>query len=121
MNNKIIGNYGEDLAYKFLLSRNYKVLEKNYSNSLGEIDLICKKNDLIIFVEVKSRLSDKFGIPCESVTHYKQHQILKVSLSYIKRFNLYNINFRYDIIELYFDTIHKKYKLRHIKNAFSFN
>ncbi|MGN0027892.1 MAG: YraN family protein, partial [Clostridium sp.] len=77
--NKDIGSYGENLAIDYLVNRNYNLLAKNFRNKHGEIDLIFKKSDTIIFIEVKSRYSYHFGLPRESVTYFKQKQIIYLS------------------------------------------
>ena len=74
--NKDIGSYGENLAINYLVKKNYNLLAKNFRNRHGEIDLIFKESDTIIFIEVKSRYSYHFGLPRESVTYFKQKQII---------------------------------------------
>ncbi|MBM6839867.1 YraN family protein, partial [Clostridium saudiense] len=80
--NKDIGSYGEYLACKYLLDVNHKILEKNFRNKLGEIDIISSFDNMIIFTEVKSRYTNSYGSPMESVTYYKQRQIIKLSHYY---------------------------------------
>ena len=81
--NKVIGSYGENIASDFLINNGYNILDMNYRNRYGEIDIICRKNGLIIFCEVKSRYTNSFGNPIESVTYYKQKQIIKLSQIYL--------------------------------------
>lgn len=119
--NKETGDLGEMLATKYLLQSNYRILYRNFRNRFGEIDIICKYNDMIIFVEVKSRYNNSYGTPSESVTYLKQQQIIKTSRSYIYKYNAHNFNFRYDVIELYLDHKTNKYRLNHIKDAFRGN
>ena len=80
--NKAIGDYGENIAHDFLINNGYNILDMNYSNRYGEIDIICRSNNLIIFCEVKSRYTNSFGSPMESVTYSKQKQIIKLSSYY---------------------------------------
>ena len=63
MNTKIYGIQGETLAEQFLRDKKYSILEKNYTTKIGEIDIIAKKDDIIVFVEVKARNSKRFGMP----------------------------------------------------------
>ena len=116
--NKNIGFYGENLACEYLKNLNYKILAKNYKNKLGEIDIISKYNDTIIFTEVKSRYTNSYGSPMESVTYYKQKQIIKVSSYYILTNKLHNHNIRYDVIEILFNTFNQNFTINHIKDAF---
>lgn len=66
-----IGKKGEDLATDFLKKKGYTILERNYHGPQGEIDIICTKNKVLLFVEVKTRRSAQFGTPLESIRHTK--------------------------------------------------
>ena len=112
--NKEIGYYCENLAIKYLKDIHYKVLETNYSNHLGEIDIICFNKNLLIIVEVKGRYSYTFGMPLESVNAHKQKSIYKIASSYIQSKKLNNINVRFDVIEIYLNTDNSLFKLNHI-------
>ena len=116
--NKDIGTYGENLALKHLTNKGYKILEMNYRSKYGEIDIISFYNNLIVFVEVKSRYTNSFGSPMESVTYYKQKQIIKLSQIYLLCKKYHNYNVRYDIIEIIFNNTNASFKLNHIKDAF---
>ena len=70
--NKEVGNYGENIAKNYLISKNYELLELNYRNRYGEIDIICFDKDVIVFVEVKSRFDTSFGNPLEAINLKKQ-------------------------------------------------
>lgn len=116
--NKAIGKYGESIARDFLINNGYKILDMNYRNRYGEIDIISIKNDIIIFCEVKSRYTNSFGNPIEAVTYYKQKQIIKLSEMYLlyKKYNNYNV--RYDVIEVNFNKLNNNFKVNHIKDSF---
>lgn len=116
--NKDIGNFGEALARDYLISKGYKILNMNFRNKFGEIDIICKKNNLLIFCEIKSRYSNSFGSPIESITCYKQKQIIKLSELYLISKKYYNFNVRYDIIEVIFNTITSSHIINHVQDAF---
>ncbi|WP_294351820.1 YraN family protein [uncultured Clostridium sp.] len=116
--NKNIGNYGEDIASNYLLSKNHKILSRNFRCKQGEIDIISKHNNILIFTEVKSRYSLDFGKPLESISSYKLNKIKSVASYYIYTKSLYNINIRFDIIEIYFNYYNNKFKINHIENAF---
>lgn len=106
------GLKGEILARKYLKAQKYKILEKNYKTTFGEIDIIALDNNYIVFVEVKARTSTKFGRASEAVDKNKQRHIKNVALGYLKINNLLNSNVRFDVIEVYDEEIN------HIKNAF---
>lgn len=112
MNTHIFGNQGEALAKKYLVKNKYKILETNYVNPIGEIDIIAQDKDTIVFVEVKARSSTKFGFPREAVTPFKQNKIRKVALGYLKFTNNLDAKIRFDCIEILGD------QLTHIKNCF---
>lgn len=67
--NKAIGTYGESIARDFLVNNGYRILDMNFRNKFGEIDIISFKDDLIVFCEIKSRYTNSFGNPIESVTY----------------------------------------------------
>ena len=116
--NKDIGSFGEALARDYLISKGYKILNMNFRNKFGEIDIICKKNNLLIFCEIKSRYSNSFGYPIESITCYKPKQIIKLSELYLISKKYYNFNVRYDIIEVIFNTITSSHIINHVQDAF---
>jgi putative endonuclease len=112
MDKKVFGNIGENVAVKFLKDKKYQILAQNYKNKIGEIDIIAKEKDTIVFIEVKSRESTKFGMPREAVTGYKQNKIRTVALSYLQQKKMLNAQIRFDVIE-YLDG-----KITHIENCF---
>ena len=116
--NMDIGSFGEALSRDYLISKGYKILNMNFRNKFGEIDIICKKNNLLIFCEIKSRYSNSFGSPIESITCYKQKQIIKLSELYLISKKYYNFNVRYDIIEVIFNTITSSHIINHVQDAF---
>ncbi|MDK2805436.1 MAG: putative endonuclease [Thermoanaerobacterium sp.] len=121
MNNKILGNLGESIAEKYLLKSGYAVVSKNFRCPIGEIDIIALNKNSLIFVEVKTRTSTKFGYPKEAVNYYKKNKIIKVAetfLSYNKKYA--NYLSRFDVIEILIDPkTFKLNNLNHIKNAFT--
>lgn len=112
MNTHILGTKGEIIAKDYLTSQGYTILETNFSNQIGEIDIIAKENDTIVFVEVKTRETLRFGYPREAVTKYKQNKIRQVALVYLKLKRKLNRPVRFDCIEILGDEI------THIKNCF---
>ena len=107
-------NRGEDLAAKYLKRHGHKIIDKNYHEKCGEIDIISFDKDVLVFTEVKQRKSADFGRPEEFVTATKQERIRKTAQLYIMR-NKYRGNARFDVIEVLGE---KKPEIRHIKNAF---
>ncbi|MGL6107423.1 YraN family protein [Romboutsia sp.] len=114
MNNKEKGDLGECIACEYLLEKGAEVLESKYKIKSGEIDIIAKIDNELVFIEVKSRSNIKFGTPSESVNYKKIRKIVDTSKYYILKNNLYNIPIRFDVIEVYFN----ENKINHIINAF---
>ena len=113
-----IGKFGENVASKYLKDKGYKIKERNYRTFLGEIDIICEYKGNIIFVEVKTRRSDKFGYPEEAVNLTKQRKIIKNALCYLSKYYLWGKNCCFDVILISISN-HKDIKrIKHIRNAF---
>ena len=98
--NRVKGNIGENKAVNYLTDKGYEILETNYKNKLGEIDIIAKDGERIVFVEVKARATAKYGYPREAVNEYKQRKIRMVAESYLKSKRLLNSYIRFDVIEI---------------------
>jgi len=116
--NKDVGDYGESLAENYLVSIGFVILDTKFKCKIGEIDLICKDGNYIVFVEVKSRYSSQFGTPADSVTYKKQKKIFKTAQFYIIRYMLHNNNFRFDVVEVLLNSSDNKFNISLIKNAF---
>ena len=108
------GSSGEDIAVKYLQTHGYRVLDRNFTTSVGEVDIFVTDESTLIAVEVKSRLSLEYGTPAEAVNHEKIKKISQVTSQYIKKFRLFGTPVRFDVVEVYIaDTT-----VNHIKNAF---
>ena len=92
------GRLGEDLAVEYLKRRGYRIVERNYRCSLGEIDIVALQGDVVVFIEVKTRRSERFGDPQQSVTQQKQKRISRISLEYLQKKRLYPCNARFDVV-----------------------
>lgn len=115
-----IAKTGEALAVAHLKARGYKILARNYRAVRGEIDLVAQDGDCIVFVEVKTRRSLKFGLPQAAVTVQKQRQISKVALAYLQTHNLFDAPCRFDVIAIHLSPRFELLKLEQIENAFAF-
>ena len=95
------GQYTESLACQYLENKGFKLIEKNFNCRLGEIDLIMKDNDSLVFVEVRYRRSNNFGSGAESVTANKQSKLIKTASLYLQKHDKYNKNpARFDIVSI---------------------
>ncbi|TJX16202.1 YraN family protein [Tissierella creatinini] len=115
VSNLIRGRTGEELGRDYLHSKGYSILETNYKNKIGEIDLIAMDKDILVFIEVKTRTSTSYGYAFEAVNLRKQKKIIHTSMLYIKYKNFGHFQLRYDIIEVY---LMKDIKINHLINAF---
>lgn len=103
MNKKILGNLGEKKASVFLKEKGYKILETNFKIKLGEIDIVAKDKETIVFIEVKTRTSQRFGLPCEAVDRAKQNKLRQVALAYLDRTKPNFKNIRFDVVSVIFN------------------
>lgn len=112
MNNKTLGQNGEDIACKFLEKQGYKILERNKRYSrFCELDIIAQYKDITVFVEVKTRKTNDFGTPFEAITKSKFENIYKGTQYYINENRIKN--YRIDVIGI---TIKPEIKIEHLKN-----
>lgn len=111
-----LGKRGEEAAAGLLKDNGYKILIRNYRTKLGEIDIIAFDKDTVCFIEVKTRKSDRFGLPSESISGSKQRQISKTALAFLKEKNLLDKKARFDIVSVLYSK--DKPRLDLIKDAF---
>ena len=95
-----VGKMGEQTAVRFLKENEYEILERNFRFQRGEIDIIAKKGEEIIFVEVKTKMGGTFGEPEDRVGITKQRQIARVAMGYLQSKNIFNVNCRFDVIAI---------------------
>ncbi|MBN1627198.1 MAG: YraN family protein [Deltaproteobacteria bacterium] len=93
-----LGNLGERLALEKIKGLGYRCIEKNYRCALGEIDLIAKDRDCLVFIEIKTRKGRSIGYAKEAVTQKKIRQISKVALAYMKANNCCDTKARFDVV-----------------------
>lgn len=110
-----LGKRGEEVAIKFLRSNNYQILETSWHFHHKEIDIIAKKDDVLIFVEVKTRTTDYWGNPEEFVTKTKQRYLIQAAEHYIETIN-HKGETRFDVISILFE--HFEFTVEHIERAF---
>jgi putative endonuclease len=116
MQKKELGKKGEELAVRFLKKRGYRIVDKNYVCKMGEMDIIAKEKDTLVFVEVKTRTSTIFGPPQLAVNPTKQMQLSKVALSYLKAKQLEDVKARFDVVAILLGPKGEEIEL--IKDAF---
>jgi putative endonuclease len=114
---KSLGKQGEELAASYLQKcQNYRIVQRNYRCVFGEVDIVAKDHDVLTFIEVRTRKSEDYGNPKESITKRKQGQLSKVALEFINKHNLHHMKARFDVVAVYLFPPEQRIEL--IKNAF---
>ena len=115
-NKKDIGDQGEKLAFLYLEKKGYQILETNFRAGRGEIDIIARNSNTLIFIEIKTKKFGDFGDPITWVTKSKQRQIGRVAQAYLIKKGIQNLDCRFDVITLTWEA--GSWQLNHIENAF---
>ena len=110
---KELGNFGEQIAIEYLIKNKYKILKRNFYCRLGEIDIIAKDIDEIVFVEVKTRLNNNYGKPSEAVNIIKQKHMYNTAKYFLYKTDCLEELVRFDVIEVFISN--GKFNINHIK------
>lgn len=116
MNNRRVGDQGEEIALRHLRGMGYELVERNYRTRYGEIDLILRDGATLVFVEVKFRRGTGHGDPLESVTPRKQNQVRAVAEQYLAEAQPDFGELRFDVVGIL--DINRGPEITHIKDAF---
>lgn len=119
MDNTKTGNYGEDLACEYLKKKGYAIIERNYRIRGGEIDIVVRDGETLVFVEVKTRYSRDFGPPAESMTFWKIRALLKTAKFYVQKVNWGDKEYRLDFVGVDFADSRENPKIELIRNITS--
>lgn len=111
------GKIGERIAADYLVHEEYEIIDRNWRIKEGEIDIVARVGNTIVFVEVKTAFSDKFGDPEEWVNTAKRRQIGKIAGAWIDKHNPDDCVYRFDVVALH--KVPGGFDIRHIENAFS--
>jgi putative endonuclease len=115
--NRSVGERGESIAEAYLRGQGFVILEKNYRGRTGEIDIVAREGDTIVFVEVKARRNLAYGPPQLAVTPFKQRQISRTALTWLAHRKKANAIARFDVIAILVPD-HEVPQIEHIRNAF---
>lgn len=116
--NKDLGDFGEEMAARFLAEKGCEILERNYNVRGGEIDIICMDKGELVFVEVKTRRSEKYGLPSEAIDRRKAEHMRFAAERYFQ-LNPVDCNIRFDAIEIYAAMsggVYELFEIKHIKD-----
>jgi putative endonuclease len=112
-----MGRTGEDIACEHLRKKGYEIVERGFRLFRGEIDVVARDGDTLVFVEVKTRADESHGRPEESVTPSKQRQIRRLAQGYLVRNGCGDVACRFDVVAILFRAP-DDYRLEHFKDAF---
>jgi putative endonuclease len=112
-----LGLAGEEIACAYLRRKKYDILARRFRMFRGEIDIVARDGETLVFVEVKARADESFGRPEEAVTPGKQRQIRKIALGYVVDHPPGEVDCRFDVIAILFGE-GNDYRLEHFKDAF---
>ena len=117
MNTKLTGNQGEKRASAYLESKGFEIIERNWRTNRGELDIIAVKNDILVFVEVKTLPNGTLDMIQRELNYQKRERILKTSKRFLLKHREYNNSYvRFDVIVIDMPGLEPVY---HIENAFS--
>ena len=112
-----LGDRGENVAAKYLRTQGFKIIERNFRCATGEIDIVARDGKTLVFVEVKTRLSDDDVTPEEQVHGHKQHQVTKAARFYLTRYGHPQPPARFDVIAIVWPQ-GREPQIRHTTDAF---
>jgi len=112
------GRQGEEIAADYLKSKGYRILKRNYRCRLGEIDLIAVDRDQLVFVEVRAKSSDRYGLAQESIGNQKKARLRRLAAYYLQAEGQTGRNCRFDAVAVQFDREGKLVEVEHIEDAF---
>lgn len=102
------GKWGEELAATYLREKGYQIVFQNFYSKYGELDIVAKKRNLLVFIEVKTRTQNCFGTPAEAVDARKRKHMTYAANFFMHRFGFQNVDMRFDVIEI---------NLNHLENV----
>jgi len=114
---KALGALGEKKAAEYLKKKGYRIRERNYRCREGEIDIVARDKDCLVFVEVRTRTGSGFGTPEESVTAVKREKLVSVALSYLQTHKDLPASWRFDVVAIEVDREGKVSRLEVVRNA----
>jgi putative endonuclease len=113
--NRLLGQRGERAAARYLRQHGMRILARGYRVTSGEIDLIARDGDTLVFVEVKAR---RHGVPAEAVTPEKERRVTIAALRFLRRYRLLDQRCRFDVVAIIWPDDRRPPQIEHIKNAF---
>src|SRR5271167_4138870 len=113
--NRLLGDRGERAAARYLRRQGMRIWLRGYRTRTGEIDLIARDGNTLVFIEVKSR---RQGVPAEAVTPEKQRRITNVAFQFMRRYNVLEVRSRFDVVAIVWPDDRTPPRIEHFRNAF---
>ena len=113
--NRLLGERGERAAERHLKRHGMRILLRGYRTEQGEIDLIARDGDTLVFVEVKAR---RQGVPAEAVTPEKQRRLTNVAFQFMRRYEVLEVRSRFDVVAIVWPNDRTPPQIEHFRNAF---
>ncbi len=114
------GRSGEDAAVRHLQKQGYRILARNFRKAFAEVDIIARHRETLVFVEVKTRSSLRYGAPVEAVHPGKQRRLSKIALDYMMQEGLDGQSARFDVVSVLLDSQGAVEHIEVVENAFDF-
>jgi putative endonuclease len=111
-----LGRRGEELAVRFLESRGWRVVARNFRRTEGEVDIVASRGGVLSFVEVKTRRTPTYGLPGEAVTARKRARIRRLAVRFLAELGEHAPVIRFDVVEI--SASSQGLRVRHIEEAF---
>jgi len=115
---KMLGDWGETEARRYLETKEYVFIDRNFRVPEGEIDLVMQDGDIVVFIEVKTRTSDRFGTPEESVSAAKRKRLLRAAWAFLQEREMIDTSWRIDVVAIEASPNWTIQRLDHYPSAF---
>ena len=112
-----LGTWGEGLAGRFLQNKGYRILATNYRSSYGEVDIVARDGEELVFIEVRTRRGGSFGAPEESLSKAKIRRLLNTCQEYVQRTAEEDTEWRVDLVCIYLGPGHQVQRIQHLPHA----
>lgn len=113
-----LGRYGEDLAARHLVAAGYRIVERNWRCDGGELDIVAQRGGTLVFVEVKTRASARYGLPAEAVSRQKAQRIRGLAVRWIVARRPVFDDARFDVISVFCSAAGAEARVEHVEGAF---
>lgn len=114
-----VGAWGEAKAAEYLRAKGYRIIAQHWTHRIGELDIVATKSGRIIFVEVRTKTSLRYGTPEESIGWHKQEHLRRMANLYMLKNKLLDVPCQVDAIAVLYDSIRKETTIRHLENVVS--